>query len=250
MTKPVEANCNNCGGERNAFVRASHSTGGDNDYVVWSTTMEILECCGCNDLSIRRMAWSDSDDAEITYWPPKQSRKPEWHADLTDDNLRQAMQEVYLASNQGLVVLASIGVRTLLDRSFFLLLKKDRGSFANKLKVMVKEGFLLENEKKIFQSIVDVGSAAAHRAHLPTQETLTKILTAAESFLYQKFILPGDAKAMEKDTPSRKSQAGPADLADLAEAVPETDKIPTSPGDEVDLGGATPTTTASSKSVK
>ena len=202
MTKPVEANCNNCGGERNAFVMKSHSTQGDTGHVVWSTTMEILECCGCKDLSIRRMAGAD-DDTEITYWPPKQSRKPEWHADLTDDNLRQAMQEVYVASNQGLVMLASIGVRTLLDQAFFLLLEEDHGAFANKLKVMVKKGFLLENEKKIFQSVAGVGDAAAHRAHLPTQETLTKILTAVESFLYQKFILPKEAKAVEKDTPRR-----------------------------------------------
>ena len=206
MTKPVETNCNNCGGERNAFVRASHSTGGDTGHVVWSTTMEILECCGCKDLSIRSESWSDPDGTEITYWPPKQYHKPDWHDRLPDNDLRQAMQEVYVASNQGLVMLASIGVRTLLDQAFFLLLlKEDHGAFANKLKVMVEKGFLLEKEKKIFQIIADVGNAAAHRAHLPTQETLTKILTAVESFLYQKFILPGDAKAMEKDTPSRGS---------------------------------------------
>ena len=211
MTETVIENCNVCGGDRNSFVRASYRGAGHDGNLYWSATMDILECCGCDSLSMRRRYWFHewfgedrrATGEEITYWPPKQSRKPEWYADLTDDNLRQAMQEVYVAFNQGLVVLASIGVRTLLDRSFFLLLKEDHGAFANKLKVMVEKGFLLENEKKIFQSIADVGNAAAHRAHLPTQETLTKILTAVESFLYQKFILPGDAKAMEKDTPSR-----------------------------------------------
>ena len=211
MTKTVIENCNICGGERNSFVRASYETRTrSGDGRVWDTTMDILECCGCNGLSVRRRScffewFSDVTGEEITYWPPKQSRKPEWHADLTDDNLRKAMREVYVALNQGLVMLASVGVRTLLDRSFFLLLKEDHGAFANKLEVMVEKGFLLDNEKEIFQSIADVGNAAAHRAHLPTQETLTKILTAVESFLYQKFILPGDAKAMEKDTPSRGS---------------------------------------------
>ena len=213
--KIVSTNCNNCGGERNAFVRASHTIREDEDGIYWITTMDILECCGCSELSMRSTElFSESDDRDIKYWPPKQSRQPDWHGRLLDDNLRKAMREVYVALNQGLVMLASIGVRTLLDRSFFLLLKEDHGAFANKLKVMVEKGFLLENEKKIFQSIADVGNAAAHRAHLPTQETLTKILTAAESFLYQKFILPGDAKAMEKDTPSRKSQAGQADWRD------------------------------------
>ena len=78
MTTTVKVNCNNCGGERNAFVRDSHSTRGDTGHVVWSTTMEILECCGCEDLSIRRMDGADGD-TEITYWPPKQSHRPRWH---------------------------------------------------------------------------------------------------------------------------------------------------------------------------
>ena len=122
---------------------------------------------------------------------------------LLDEDLRQAMQEVYVASNQGLVMLASIGVRTLLDRAFLLLLKEDHGPFPEKLEVMVDKGFLANNEKKIFQSIANVGNAAAHQAHVPSQGTLIMILTAVESFLHQKFILPDDAKAVEKETPSR-----------------------------------------------
>ena len=211
MTETIQANCNECGGKRNAFVRASYTIQGELDEpdvppFDWAETMKVLECCGCNALSVQRESmFGDWDNLEITYWPPKQSRKPEWYTDLKDDNLRQALKEVYVAFNQELVVLASIGVRTLLDRSFFLLLEKDHGTFANKLKVMVEKGFLLENEKNIFQSIADVGNAAAHRAHTPPQETLKKILTAVESFLYQKFILPSHAKVVEKDTPSRGS---------------------------------------------
>ena len=243
MTTTVKANCNNCGGERNALVRASHSVPGsdDNGFADWETTMEILECCGCNRLSARSKFWfsewaepDGTGGTKIEYWPPKQAREPDWHDLLFDfdDNLRQAMKEVYVALNQGLVVLASIGVRTLLDRSFFLLLGEDHGRFANKLNVMVSKKLLLESEKEIFKSIADVGNAAAHRAHVPSQETLIKILTAVESFLYQKFVLPSEAKAVEKETRSRRSQAWPADLADLSEAMPETDKPPTSSGEE------------------
>ena len=213
MAETIQANCNKCGGERNAFVRATHTIQGqgdddDPDFPPWdwAETMTILECCGCNALSVQREsmlgAW---DNVDTTYWPPKQSRKPDWHRRLPDDNLRQAMQEVYVASNQGLVMLASIGVRTLLDRSFFLLLEEDHGNFPNKLAVMVEKGFLPENDKKIFQSIANVGNAAAHQAHVPSQENFIKILTAVESFLYQRFILPDDVKAVEKDTPSRGS---------------------------------------------
>ena len=211
MTETIQANCNECGGERNAFVRVSHTTQGQEAEpgfppADWAVTMKILECCGCNALSVQRESmFGDWDNLTITYWPPKQSREPDWRNRLPDSNLRRAMREVYVALNQGLMVLASIGVRTLLDRSFYLLLGKDHGAFANKLDVMVKEALLLPDEKEIFQSIAGVGDAAAHRAHVPSQETLIKILTAVETFLYQKFILPAEAKAVEKETPSRGS---------------------------------------------
>lgn len=97
---------------------------------------------------------------------------------------------------------------------------------------MVKKGLLLESEKKIFQSIADVGNAAAHRAHVPSQETLIKILTAVESFLYQKFILPNEAKGVEKETPSRGASAGETVWDEILPAVSPV------------------TTTASSKSAK
>ena len=215
MAIAVKANCNTCGGERNTFVRARYSIPGRNeDGLEWRTTMEILECCGCENLSMRREFWFCGLAGITTYWPPKQAYTPDWGSRLEDDSLRRAMREVYVASNQGLVMLASIGVRTLLDRAFFLLLGEDHNSFAEQLKVMVKKGLLLSSEKEIFQSIVDVGSAAAHRAHVPSQETLIKILKAAESFLYQKFILPGEAKAVKRETPSRGSQAGSTGVRD------------------------------------
>ena len=225
-TKTVEANCNNCGGKRRAFVQATYSVGDHQPYQIdeyldhtvlvgWDTTMEILECCGCKRLSVRRRRWFSEWDPnfekeEISYWPPQQHPLPEWHSQLKreDKNLHKAMQEVYVAVGQGMVVLASIGVRTLLDRAFYRLLKEDHGNFAQKLEAMVEKGFLLENEKEIFQHIANVGNAATHRAYVPTQETLIKILIAVESFLYQKFILPKEAEAVGKETPKREISSG------------------------------------------
>ena len=207
--KIISANCNNCGGARKAFVQADYSVSDyDEQDIGWWTIIEILECCGCNCLSVRRRRWfsewdSHFDEEEVSYWPPQQRSLPKWHFHLQDDNLHTAMQEVYVAVSQGMVVLASIGVRTLLDRAFYLLLGEDHGTFAQKLQAMVEKKFLLENEKEIFQRIADVGNAATHRAYVPTQETLITILTAVEFFLYQKFVLPREAKSIEKDTPNK-----------------------------------------------
>lgn len=204
----IEAHCNKCGGERKSFVRAEHAVKDSDifyDEYHWSTTFKIIECCGCKELSVLcEKYFSEWDGIEKIQWPPKQSRKPEWWNRLEDKDLRQAMQEVYAASSQGLTMLATIGVRTLLSQAFLILLKKDHGNFPDQLRKMVENGLLTEKEKEIFQSIVDVGSAAAHRAYIPKHEDLLKILTATESFLYQKFILPSDAESVKKETPNRK----------------------------------------------
>ena len=119
------------------------------------------------------------------------------------------MKEVYVAVSQEMVILGSIGVRTLLDRAFYLLLEeKDHGPFARKLEEMVKKGLLAESQRKIFQIIANVGNAATHQAHAPSQKTLIRILTAVESFLYQNFILPDEAEHIAKETPD-KDKPGP-----------------------------------------
>ena len=213
--KTTIANCNNCGGERRAYVRKEHSVKeyfktSDPQYPVWyETTIAILECAGCQNISARRSGWlseldPELDSPDISYWPPQQRPLPNWHSRLVDENLQTAMKEVYVAVSQGMVILASIGVRTLLDRAFYILLgKKDYGPFADKLKAMVEKKRLLEDQKEIFQSIADVGNAATHRAYAPPQETLVKILTAVETFLYQKFILPHEAEDIKKETPNK-----------------------------------------------
>lgn len=130
------------------------------------------------------------------------------------------MKEVYVAVSQEMVILAAIGVRTLLDRAFYLLLKeKDYGPFARKLEEMVKKGLLAFSQREIFQIIANVGNAATHQAHVPSQKTLIRILTAVESFLHQNFILPYEAASIAKETPG-KDNPSPPDVSGLSEAAP------------------------------
>lgn len=232
----TKANCNTCGGNRSAFIRARHSVRedfetSDPEYPVWyETTIQILECAGCHNLSTRRSGWLSEldpqfDSPEISYWPPPQRSLPTWHSDLVDENLRTAMKEVYVAVSQGMVILASIGVRTLLDRACYLLLdEKDHGRFSEKLKAMVEKNRLLESEKEMFQSIADVGNAATHRAYAPSQATLVEILTAVESFLFHKFVLPEKARRIKRETPG-KDKPGLLDGLGLSEAAPQLEVV-------------------------
>lgn len=219
----IKAHCNDCSGERNAYTRASHTVKGDDGEISWSDTYEILECCGCNSVSVRHTLWfSEWDDfdedpltgqprlipgVKVTYWPPPTKRnKPEWAENLDDDVLRGVIDEVYQALNSGLIVLASIGTRTLLDRAMFLRVGDPRGGFAAKLNLMVEKGHVGKDERDVLEAITDAGSAAAHRGYAPNAKTLGTIIETTENFLQREFILKKAAGEVKAATPSRQDQ--------------------------------------------
>lgn len=216
----VKANCNLCGGDRNAFLRRTYTQRGDDDVVAWSDTIETLECCGCGGLSIRHTHWfSEWDDfgydrltgKEIlipgireTVWPARSARpRPEWIDNIDDEVIRTVAGEVYGALDQGLNALAAVGTRTLLDRALHLRVGDPPNGFLGKLKAMVEAGHVGKGEMDVFLAITDAGSAAAHRGYVPDKEVLDSVMSATEAFLHREFILPKQAAAVRKATPKR-----------------------------------------------
>ena len=217
----VTANCNECGGDRKSFVRGSHKVLEDDGDFSWGTTMEILECCGCGELSARRRFWfSEWEDVvenpttgrlelhmpeEVDYLPARRVRaRPEWVNRLPDKNLRQVMEEVYVALDHDLAVLAATGARTLLDRAMWLRIKDQQGGFRGKLDAMVAEGHMGEDEREKFLVMADLGSAAVHRGHVPDPSALNGVLTAVEALLYRLFVEPREVQAIKASTPRRR----------------------------------------------
>lgn len=220
-TVVTKAHCNECNGERNADIRASYTANDEDGEVSWSDTYDVLKCCGCNGISVRHTFWfSEWDDfdadpltgqprlipgVKVTYWPPPTTReKPEWVEKLEDKVLRDVIDEVYQALNSGLIVLASIGTRTLLDRAMFLCVGDPKGGFAGKFNLMVENGHIGKNEKDILEAITDAGSAAAHRGFVPSSKMLDTIIETVENFLQREFILKTAAGEVRTATPPRK----------------------------------------------
>lgn len=217
----VKAHCNECGPERNAYVRAQHTVNDSDGEVSWSETYSVLECCGCNGLSVRREFWFSEWDCmdqdpltgqprmnpgiKVSYWPPPTTRKrPEWTDRLDDDLLRQVIDEVYKALSAGLIVMASIGTRTLLDRAMFLRVDDPPGGFAGKLDLMVERGHIGKHERDILWAITDAGSAAAHRGYAPSAQHLDTIVATVENFLHREFVLKTAAGDVRSATPPRR----------------------------------------------
>ena len=215
----VKAYCNECGPDRNAIQRASHTVRGSDGPVSWSDTYEVLECGGCSTLSVRHRFWfSEWDEIDhdpltgdmrmvpgirTTYWPPPTTRKkPLWADEIDDEVMREVFEEVYTALNAGLRLLSSIGTRTLLDRAMTLLVGDD-GGFVRKLQLMLEQGFIGETEKDILDAMTDAGSASAHRGHKPSVEHLNTIIDTVENFIHRVFVLRTGAESVKAATPPR-----------------------------------------------
>ncbi len=219
------ANCNRCGGDRSSYVKADHVWRDDihDGMIWWRTVWEILECAGCGEISVRRRHMFSEDvepgyDEEsdyipetITYWPAKRRHvRPAWQDAIgwqvrarIPDAVGRVLEEVYAAVDHGLPVLAAFGTRTLLDLLMSDKVGDPEKTFQEKLKAMVAHGHMGAYEKGQFSIMVDAGHAAAHRAHVPDEETLGKVLRAVEALLYRLYVLPADAESVKANTPKR-----------------------------------------------
>lgn len=215
----VKAHCGVCHGEKNSWLRAEYTDKGGNGADAWSETYQTVQCCGCDKLSVRREVWrsewdeADFDEqgrpvtrrgAKVTYHPAQTVRaKPRWAEGLSDEVLRDVLDESYLALNSGLRMLASVGARTLLDRSGNILVGDVKGGFEGKLSALATAGLISQSDKEALDAVADAGNASAHRGYAPEAERLNHIFDIIENFLERAFILTPVAAEIRKTTPPR-----------------------------------------------
>ena len=147
----VKAHCNRCLGEtRHSVVAAKkqeyneETPDGGRGY--WEITLyEMLECCGCENITLRSVHERAGDfDATITYFPPAVTRPtPAWLSSSLRHRERRRLcsllREVYAALHAGSNSLAMMGARAIID---IVMLDKvgDQGAFSAKLEKMQTEG--------------------------------------------------------------------------------------------------------------
>lgn len=208
----TKAHCPRCDGERSCNVvgeadRPWHWTDGRN-YHEGGTTHRLLECRGCEAIFYWRSSWDDSDfDVEFdedgesrlvsivrteTYpQPEKKARKPDWVWSIAkkDSQLEKILTEVYDAVERRSNILAATGLRTAFDRAVSYHAVDENQPLAAKVKALQERGFIGATEADILNTVVDAGSAAAHRAWNPTDEQLGQLLQALEHFIHRTVVV-------------------------------------------------------------
>lgn len=214
--------CNECAGERNHAIRTMFSAQGpmgatDDDGVPLAFDLfEILQCLGCNAVTVRRTKWNGSKyyhdpessgfiyaDESITYLPMRITRaRPLWLSSLPRA-VELVLGEVYSTLDVGALTLAAIGVRTIID---MVALKAvgDLATFEKKLEALEKGGWLGSLDRKRVEVVVDAGSAAAHRGFRATPTSIGHMMEVVEHLLKATYVLDLQTKVLKESTPRRR----------------------------------------------
>lgn len=209
--KNIQAPCNDCGRKTDHLILKTHTTSGHDQEagVHWSTSFDMLECCGCHFISLRRtFDFSEYEDFVVEYFPPPISRrKPAWEGELmmnvrADSPLPDLLKEVYSALHADSRRLATMGARALLDVAIMDSVG-DVGRFDQKLDALKQKGFLGEQQHSLLEAALDAGNAAAHRGHCPSAKQLNHVMDIVENVLQQIYVLPHSAAELQRSTPPR-----------------------------------------------
>lgn len=225
-----KANCSTCGGTRNCDILGHHQEHGGDEYYSWNKSWYILRCRGCDHVFVQTVATNSEDfdygydesggtdswPIETTdYWPSLAKREmPDWmvthdmKAD-TDGALHAALIELYKALNNDICMLAAIGIRTAFDIAAELLGADAELTFKAKLEHLVKAGHIGKIDHGRLETLVDAGSASAHRGWRPSVDDLNTMMDVLEQFVHDAFIVPTKNQHLDAKLVKVKSKVPP-----------------------------------------
>jgi hypothetical protein len=174
----------------------------------WDYWYHLLQCNGCEDVSLLGSRFFSEWDRgldlpeEFRFPPEKRCHEPDWFERLPQDIVK-VLKEVYTAIQNNCLMLASTGIRTILDMVFVEKVG-DQGGFEQKVNQMIKKGYLAQCSKAPVMAVIDTGSASAHRGFNPNIALLTRAIRITEGLLESVYIHPDDGDNLRDATPPRR----------------------------------------------
>lgn len=183
-------------------VSRDHVDETDGYHEAWTYTYTMLECRGCEEVSMKIDHWhSDYGDVDPELYPPRISRKaPDWLWNLPSD-WWSLMREIYGALHANSRRLAVMGSRTVIDL-YLTEAVGNGGSFKERLDRLVSSGQLAPDDRSTLNAALEAGNAAAHRGHTPNASDLSAVMDIVEHLLH-KFVLKRRADSLQKNIPAR-----------------------------------------------
>ena len=200
---PILVRCNACQRETNHTIIASHPTEWRSEDEHGSTTFQICECMGCNDVCFRRSSFYSGDMGpdgrveSVCVFPEPPERTQDEHESHTDypSPLFEIYCETVSVRRSGAPTLTGIGLRTLVEA-----LCHDKGikgkNLAKKIEGLVAAGHMAPQHAAYLHQMRFMGNSAAHRFEKPTSEQITVAFKIIETLLEGLYSLPRMARKL------------------------------------------------------
>lgn len=207
--------CGECIRKTNHVIRAFFQTHWSTPDLSGGMMFAIVQCQGCENVSFRieRGCEDDyeigddgtrEDYVEVECWPRVfLDRRPLTGTEVLPELVHRLYEEVYGALRENLDVLATVGLRGIVERTCVELGAKGRG-LEQKLASAVKMGKLLPEDVKSLEPIRLFGNSAAHEIDAPDRRDLVKALGVVENFVERVFIVPDRAAGLTKRAQAKK----------------------------------------------
>lgn len=156
-----------------------HST--DMPNVEWNEKYQVVQCMKCETLSFRRIIFTNYEE-KIDLYPSRIKGRKKLHLEFIPPTIEQIYGEIHLALSNKLLIIATTGMRTLIE-----LICKNQNSKAKNLKDkiddLVKMHLLTLKNANNLHKLRDFGNDAAHDANIQSENTLNKCMDIIEHLL-------------------------------------------------------------------
>ncbi len=85
----------------------------------------------------------------------------------------------------------------------FLQIVGDQGSFQEKLRTAVQEGYITQQNSTTLQAAIEAGNAAAHRGFTPNEQQIEDVLGIVEHLIEGLYILSPRSDRLRGQVPPR-----------------------------------------------
>jgi hypothetical protein len=162
----------------------------------------MLECGGCQSISLRVDEILDGTLFSTNFYPPRVAReKQAWSRNLPIQ-LQSLIAEIYASLADDSRKLSVMGARAILD--IVMTQEVGRlGTFQNRLKALEAKGFIGKANREILRAAFEARSAAAQSAYAPTSDIVNEIMDIIENLLQAVYIFPESLKQLKRSTPRR-----------------------------------------------
>jgi hypothetical protein len=128
--------------------------------------------------------------------------EPSWF-DKLPQHAQALMREMHVARHSGLVALTAMGIRAVIDVVADHLLGAAGWSFAKKLTALSESGHLTQMQYEALSAVVEVGHAAAHRAHVPSERDVLMMFEVLNHVLCSAYGLQNTPAELKARTPPK-----------------------------------------------